>query len=210
MNSGPPAWSTIEDQEVANQQQHGGENVSTEKTDGQPAPAAFAGAARRRFTRTGAAAVGALLTLKSTPGMATTSVCTPSGPLGSGNVSRLKTINCALGRSPGYYQTHPEPEYWPSTCLPTVKFGTRFITACNTDLINKTMYQVSCDTGNQVARHLVAAYANALKRTTSSFLSVDKVKAIWASYDCNGTWSPSAGVTWHQDEILAYLKRTMI
>ena len=58
---------------MANSEQHNGDNGVTPSPSAAPAPAvengaakpAFAGAARRRFATKGAAAVGAILTVKS-------------------------------------------------------------------------------------------------------------------------------------------------
>jgi len=114
------------------------------------------GAARRRFTRAGAAASGVLLTLHSQPGMAAVVCAGPSG-FQSGLISaRPNDPGACAGKSPGAWKNtepadggssngngggkgggkggkNPTPtplpdKIWPAGALPTDKFRTVFTT----------------------------------------------------------------------------------
>ncbi|WP_431475799.1 hypothetical protein [Massilia eburnea] len=118
------------------------------------------GAARRRFTRAGAAASGVLLTLHSQPGMAAVVCAGPSG-FQSGLVSaRPNDPGACAGKSPGAWKnTDPAPDssstgkggkgggkgggknptpsplpdkVWPAGALPTDKFRSMF--TCNLEM----------------------------------------------------------------------------
>jgi hypothetical protein len=209
-----------EDTDVANQDQHDGANGSPQLPSAAPdaasnaAPPAFAGAARRRFATKGAAALGAILTVKSQPGMACTICHSPSG-FASGNLNSHNphVIVCA-GLSPGYWKTHPSN--WHSSCVSTAKFRSKFTCSYSSGFYNKSMITM-CDPQsfdkNNVAMHCVAAYQNALAGKTS-FLSAAKVQAIWNEYWATGGagvgyYTPMAGKKWYGAEITAYLRGTM-
>ena len=66
--------------------------------------------ARRRVAKSGLAA-SVLLTLASRPVLGATSTCQSPSGFQSGNVSHPGTPVACLGRSPGYWKTHPD---WPS------------------------------------------------------------------------------------------------
>ncbi|WP_143132976.1 hypothetical protein [Pseudoduganella namucuonensis] len=200
---------------MANQeQQHGASGTPHDTAQ----PPVFAGAARRRFAKGGAAAVGAALTLKSTPGMATGFLpcLSPSGAV-SGNISRAVTCTTS-GYSPGYYRNRPSR--WPSQtasskCAPTTMFSAVFL--CGGQFSQFTLNTLcspqSCDTNN-VARHCVAAYLNA-KRGLTPYLPASKVVEIWNEYWLNGGpgrgyYMPVKGGTtrWNGAKIVEYLLST--
>jgi len=93
---------------------------------------------RRRFTKSGLAVSGVLLTLASRPSLGGGGgggggfACkSPSGFI-SGNLSQHGTPQTCSGRTPGYWGTHggggPQPNAWPSPYLPgTCASGT----SCN-------------------------------------------------------------------------------
>ncbi len=70
-----------------------------------------------------------------------------------------------------------------------------------------------------LARHLVAAYLNALKGLTpSEVLDVPTIKSIWTSFVARGYYEPTAGIRWFPDYaepasprggLIAWLKTTM-
>ena len=210
-----------EDTDVANQDQHDGDQGSLQLPPAAPGTAvetgaapAFAGAARRRFATRGAAAVGAILTVKSQPGMACEICTSPSGNA-SGNLSRpgSQQVVCQ-GLSPGYWKTHTSS--WHSSCSPSMKFQRRFNCSYTSGFYNKSMLTIlthqDCDPDN-VAMHIVAAYQNALKGYTS-FLKPDRVQAIWNEYwrtggAGRGYYTPIAGKKWYGAEIVQYLRGTM-
>jgi len=205
---------------VANQDQHDGDTPQlppAAPSQAEPAGAAqpaFAGAARRRFATKGAAAVGAILTVKSQPGMACTICTSPSGNA-SGNLNSHSPHQVVCqGLSPGYWKTHTES--WHSACAPELKFQKRFNCSYSSGFYNKTMLTIldhqSCDPDN-VAMHIIAAYQNALKGYTS-FLKPDRVQAIWNEYwrtggANGGYYTPMAGKKWNGAQIVVYLRGTM-
>ena len=61
-----------------------------------------------------------------------------------------------------------------------------------------------------MAKHLVAAYLNALKAyTPPGVLDVLRTQAIWASFVDNTFYEPTAGIKWYAPELIAWLKTTM-
>lgn len=207
---------------MANQDQHHGLQGPS---DLQPAAAAFAGAARRRFVRRGATAAAAgVLTLKSQPGMATV-VCTSPSANASFTIFKSthpgQLTSCAGGLSPGYYKTHTGN--WYSTCQCSTKFDAVFKcysgNSRSKNLIGKTMLLIvtaesfpAASDPNRVAMHIIAAYQNALKGLTT-FLQPGQVIAIWNSYAANGSYKPlgaNDSVSWNGAQIVAYLQSTQV
>jgi hypothetical protein len=141
----------------------------------------------------------------------------PSGFV-SGNASQSTGSACG-GRTPGYWKNvaqHP----WPEPYTPDDSFCTTFApTACVYP--DKSLYEVldlggGDPTGNNVARHIVAALLNA--STTPPLvpvLNADAVKEIWAQYiatggGASGFYSPDSGITkWYAAQIVTYLTSTM-
>jgi hypothetical protein len=206
---------------VANQDQHDGDNGTPQLPPAAPSTAvdgaakpAFAGAARRRFATRGAAAVGAILTVKSQPGMACSICHSPSG-FASGNLnSHNPHVVTCQGLSPGYWKTHTSA--WHSSCISTTKFQKKFNCSSTSSFYGKEMQFLldhqSYDQDN-VAMHCIAAYQNALKGYTS-FLKADRVQAIWNEYwrtggSGRGYYTPMAGKKWYGADIVKYLAGTM-
>lgn len=187
-----------------------------------PAPAAapaFTGAARRRFTKAGAVAVGAVLTLKSQSGMAANaSGCVFAGPSQAGsfniNHSRGPKTGYCKAVSPGYWKTHPED--WPKQPWDTTKsmwdcyFQKIFPCGTGSQFYNKKLGDVIGWGGGDiqdVARHLIAAYLNAMKGYTSPYLTTTKVQQIWNGYNSVAGYKP-AGKVWSSTDISDYIKGT--
>jgi hypothetical protein len=63
-----------------------------------------------------------------------------------------------------------------------------------------------------LAQYIIAAYFNAFSGAygTSTLLSTATVINIWSDYSKTGTYSPRAGATWSNLEIVAYLRSTMV
>jgi hypothetical protein len=80
--------------------------------------------------------------------------------------------------------------------------------------------QMNTNSGRDgLARHLVAAYLNALKGLTPrEVLDVPTIKSIWTSFIARGYYEPTAGIRWFPDYaepasprggLIAWLKTTM-
>lgn len=203
---------------MANQDQHDGDNGTPQLPPAAPssdaAKPAFAGAARRRFATKSAAVVGAVLTVKSQPGMATGVCHSPSG-YASGNVNSHNPhiIKCG-GRKPDHYCQ--KPYNWHSNCKSTAKFETRFNCNTTSGFKGKTMDTLSAKQPfdpDQVAMHCIAAYQNALFGYTTA-ISTTKVQEIWNEYwrtggSGRGYYMPKANEKWYGAQIVTYLKSTM-
>lgn len=197
-----------------------------------PAPLSASGNARRRFTRAGLGASGVLMTLASQPGMAATVCASPSGSLSNGLQSSHRPDNpltCG-GNSPGFYANNLSG--WPSNPAPARKFKDIFtVNASQAMLGELTLAEVFKTNGNKhggkggkgpfksedldphnVASHVLAAYLN-IQSKRSTVLTETQLRAIWHEYQFNGGgkvgyYSPTAGVKWYGDDIVAYLKTT--
>ncbi|NHZ43617.1 hypothetical protein [Massilia aquatica] len=211
-------------------------NHQPDRASGEPAapPASLSasGNARRRFTRAGLGASGVLMTLASQPGMAATVCASPSGSLSNGLQSSHRPDNpltCG-GSSPGFYANNLSG--WPSNPAPTRKFKDVFtVNASQAMLGELTLAEVFKTSGNKnggkggkgpfksedldphnVASHVLAAYLN-IQSKRSTVLTETQLRAIWHEYQFNGGgkvgyYSPTAGVKWYGDDIVAYLKTT--
>jgi hypothetical protein len=178
------------------------------------------GAARRRFTRTGAAASGVLLTLHSQPGMAAIVCATPSGHASAMVSARNPDALSCSGRSPGVWlqaleprgKNHNTPGHvaWPID--PDKKFGSVFTTS-------KAIGQASFETvlGNNdpvfdpdnLGAHIGAAYLNVLSGR-STFQTELMLVNIWNNLRDYGVFQPTAGVNWDGKAVVEYLSSTMI
>lgn len=190
------------------------------------------GAARRRFTRAGAAASGVLLTLHSQPGMTAVICAGPSG-FQSGLVSaRNPDPGACSGRSPGFWKNVDAPadnghghhgpkqpmpnKVWPAGATATTLFRTVFICTsgmsstygsdtCTLDWIMGT--NATWDKDN-LGAHLVAAYLNVLAGYTS-YLTVNQLTNMWNELRDHGYFTPTAGVQWSRAQVVQYLSGTM-
>jgi hypothetical protein len=172
---------------------------------------------RRRFASAGVKASGVILTLVSTPGMA--SVCkSPSGSL-SGNLQSShgnQTVACS-GLSPGYWKNWPDQ--WPPSCYPSATdqhkatlFASVFPYGTTTLYQTGTMMDVliSNDPAQDpynLGAHLVAAYLN-VKSNKINFFTVTVLKNMWHDLLTYGYYSPAAGVKWYAYDIAQYLQST--
>jgi hypothetical protein len=172
------------------------------------------GEARRRFTKSGTALSGVILTMASRNGMATTvGAMTPSGFI-SATANSHSPGTSKLGRSPGYWKTHPQA--WPTAHTdPQLKFGRVFTCSTSSPLYNCTLLNVvsnlepskSADRQN-VAMHVVASLLN-VRAHLITCLDEYKVFEIWSGY-LSGGFVPTAGATpWSGSDIVRYLKTTM-
>ena len=187
-------------------QQHGDANKSA--IPAQPVTAISArGAARRRFTRAGAGATGALLTVISTPGMAIDICTTPSGSLSGGLQSHAGPKPVCSGVSPGYWKNHDD---WPVS--KTLTYGSIF-THCSRHKDYKSCTLINIldpqDWDKEgIGRHMVGTYLNILSGRIS-FLTVPQLVNMWNEFNDKGYFKPTATVKWYAYEIVLYLKGTM-
>jgi len=135
-----------------------------------------------------------------TPSMAATAVAAPStltdGPVATASSTKTvkvpgTTFDSVFGRQGGY--------------------GTKTLTE---------VLRLNSNGGRDgLARHLVAAYLNALKGLTPrEVLDVPTIKSIWTSFIARGYYEPTAGIRWFPDYaepasprggLIAWLKTTM-
>lgn len=177
---------------------------------------AFSGAARRRFTKAGAVAVGAVLTLKSQPGMAANaSGCILASPSAAGsfniNHSRGPKTGYCNAVSPGWWKNNQSS--WPkngNTSLWNVTFQTVFPCGGGSQFYNQKLGTVIGWGGGgeqEVARHMIAAYLNAVKGYTSPYLLPAQVITMWNGYNSVSGYKP-AGKVWSSTDIVNYIKGT--
>lgn len=211
-----------------------GQNISPDVAPQPP----VADDSRRRFTKSGLAASGVILTLASRPVLGQWACQSPSG-FQSGNVSPHGTPPSCSGLTPGYYGTHPEEwQQWgydPGTCSATNRRGGKNTTSTScthiADWSNGTLFsaafhcsgfatgytgysmmQVIWMNGRQDAyqlgAHIVAALLNA-KSGKTPVLTEQAVKDIFNEWAAKNYYEPTAGVQWTAEDIVTYLKTTM-
>lgn len=174
---------------------------------------------RRRLLRGGLIAAPAVLALKSTPVLACNCKL-PSGFSVSGNLSHAGSNTCTQPTSkPSGWASCGNTNggcYTPTTWKQVDCFGQKTPSTGNSGCgltTNGTYTNVvlsKCLTlGDTHPQALAAAcYLQACSTgvvTGTGFPSQAIVSALWTSY-CNGSnYSPSAGVTWNQTQILNYM-----
>jgi hypothetical protein len=161
---------------------------------------------RRRFTASGLAASGVMLTLASRSVMGQTVAKSPSGFV-SGNQSSHGPQPVSLGRSPGYWKNHASD--WPVP--PSTMFKNIFSCSTTSVYAKYTMMQLEspqADDRNNLGMHLVAAWLNARKGWTP-FLSEERICSMFTEWQNTGYFAPTAGVQWSGADIVNYLKSTM-
>jgi hypothetical protein len=187
----------------------------------------FKGAARRRFTKAGAVAAGAMLTLKSQPGLAANpDKCIFASPSAAGsfaiNRSRAPQVGSCEAKSHGYWKNWPNE--WPRMQNPkssshkavsmwNLDFDVIFPCALGSPFYGQPMGTVIGWGGGgaqEVARHCIAAYLNAFKGYTSPYLTTAQVIDIWNGYNSAGGYraiKPN-GRVWSEYDIANYIKGT--
>jgi hypothetical protein len=165
---------------------------------------------RRRFTKSGFAVSGVILTLASRPVMGTTTgtptTCkSPSGFL-SGNQSTHGAPPTCLGRSPIYWQNNA------GNCPVDRATTFKSVFGCTSSSVyfKYTLLQLcspQADDKNNLGMHLAAAWLNAKKGWTP-FLKEETIKAMFNEWQISLSFSPTAGVYWNAAQIVTYLKAT--
>ncbi|HTD04494.1 hypothetical protein [Undibacterium sp.] len=169
----------------------------------------FAGESRRRFTKSGLAASGVILTLSSRSVLGAPTInASPSASLSANQSTHSQSQVLSTGLSPAQWIQQPK---WPvdkSSSFGGV-FGCGSASVFKDNTLKALMQkQQDCDP-YKVGMYLSAAYLNALDGRTP-FLNVSRVKDMfneWTLSGC-GHFSPTAGVNWDSSQIVAYLKGT--
>ena len=187
--------------------------------------------ARRRFTKSGLAASGVILTLASRPVLANNLCKSPSGFL-SGNVSSHIDQVC-FGNYPDYYANYPDAwkgtQYIPGEYKNKETKSTDTGSTSSTANLNSskeidkwvggTQYSQAFPGSNRfsgrsmmqvlwmqdpMGQQLVAALLNAALGLTPP-LTETMVIDICVEYETRGFFEPTAGVHWYEQDILIYL-----
>ena len=193
-------------------------------------PSTSAKDGRRRLLRGGLAAAPALLTLAARPVVA--GVCSTSSASVSMSSRTTTAVQCTSGKSPATWGNNGSSGVgdWPEGAVPEGKgqgpaattfnnvFGSGYDTVPPTTLLDVLRFK--SDTGGDgLAKHLVAAYLNAVKGYTPAVvLDVVTAKNIWGSFKARTYYEPSAGIRWFADYaepanprggLIAWIKTTM-
>jgi hypothetical protein len=193
---------------------------------------------RRRFTRIGVGASGAILTLASRSVLAQVTCKSPSG-FQSGNTSSQGTQARCTGFDPAYWSTTSAA--WPIAKdtkfsdvfgasgnqwinAPTAKFFDVFSdtnTNKNKDKKAKADTNTIPDTSQTATLFEVLTSSEApevVKRLIAAFLNArghyndfpteDNVRTIYREWISTGSYEPSAAIKWGPDDIVKYLKAT--
>lgn len=186
--------------------------------------------ARRRFTKSGLAASGVILTLTSRPVLADTVCKSPSGFL-SGNVSSHIEQLC-FAHHPSYYANTPDAwrgtQYVPGELKKETQSANASSTSSTTNSnsskdidkwIGGTQYSQAFPGSSRfpgrsmmqvlwmqdvMGQHFVAALLNAALGYTPP-LTETKVVDMCVEFETRGFFEPTAGVHWYEQDILFYL-----
>jgi hypothetical protein len=163
------------------------------------------GESRRRFTASGVAVSGVLLTLASRPVLGDPVAKSPSGFV-SGNQSAQGPQPVSFGRSPGYWKNHTDS--WP---IPTDTPFKKIFPCSTTSPYKKYTFldlmNPQSDDVNKLGMHLAAALLNARKGWTP-FLPEETIFQIFSQWQSAGRFSPVPGVYWDAAQIVVYITAT--
>jgi hypothetical protein len=211
-----------EEADVAfNQDQHGAMEPDQLRND-TPIQTPSVDESRRRFTRSGIAASGVLLTLTSRPvlgngggwggggGKPHGKCCKAPSAWTSGDKSVTGAPPVCEGRPPKYWKDRPKQ--WPVKCADEV-FQKHFTCGSHFRYAKSTMLDVCANSHGEwlevaeLCSRLVAAYLNC-KQGWTPFLKEQTVRAIFNECATKGYFSPTAGVNWTVRDCIEYLKAT--
>lgn len=172
-----------------------------DESSGEPAPV---DGSRRRFTQSGLAASGILLTLAAQPVLGQTVCTTPSISV-SANLSRHGPVQTCNGQNPAFWIS---TDWAQANTTPTAKFSTVFIGG--SAYSGKTLHEVlaSTDPTRTLGKYLVAALLNTRSGRTP-FLKEATLKAMYTQLlPPSFYFHPNAGVNWDAPTVIAYLIAT--
>lgn len=191
---------------MTNEENQPGEFGERERHDHAADHPKIANESRRRFGKSGLAASGVILTLASQQGMAALTCKSPSGSLSGNLKSHHGPAPTCSGRSPGYWKKDHGDWPVPQDTL----FGSVFSCGYNSPYASCTLMTMLSHKdfdANNLGMHLVAAFLNARKGWTP-FLTEITIKAMFAEWQANGYFSPTATVQWNAAQIVTYLTST--
>lgn len=175
--------------------------------------APFAGESRRRFTKTGLAASGVLLTLANRSALGAGITVSPS-VYASGNTSGHGPAAAAttLGLTPSYWS---DPNKWPNSVNKNTKFQDIFSDcASGKQFFNDKLKDILAGTVSDdpigFGQYLVAAYFNNLTGRCA-FLTLAQIKAMYTGICVSGTqtYVPNQGAKpWTVYDVKNYLAGT--
>lgn len=203
------------------QDQNGGDRNGEMEPDQLPeeirAQTSSVNESRRRFTKSGVAVSGVILTLASRPVMGTGrhggksgKCCTAASAYGSINTSGYGPEPVCQGKPPQYWRDCPKQ--WPVKC-DSHWFHQHFSCGQHFKYYKFTMLEVCANRhadwyeGAELCSRLVAAYLNCRQGWTP-FLKEETIKAIFTECFAKGYFCPTAGVNWSRRQCIDYLKAT--
>jgi len=183
---------------------------------------------RRRFTKSGLAVSGVILTLASRPVLANFGVCkSPSGFL-SGNVSAHGNPLLCYGHPPEWWGSNPgawSGAYQPGTYnnsgetsksaneagkwIGGTPFQTAFPGAISFEgySMMQSLWLNAGEANQLVGAHCVAALLNAAASLTPA-LTETQIIDMFLEFEISGTYEPTAGFVWGEDEVITYIEST--
>lgn len=168
---------------------------------------------RRRFVRGVGIALPVVMTVKSRSVMATGAQCL--APSATASIALLhsrpgRTTEFCSGRTPGFWgqawNTHPL--IWASVGGEGLLFSNPYTGGFPGQTHKQVMNLNGVGDPYQFGAHMSAAYFNWKKGwVPTTVLDLSDLLAMWNGR--NGSYSPTPGVTWGAQQIVAYLQSTM-
>ena len=176
---------------------------------------------RRRFLQGGVGATPLLMTLVSKPVLGQTA-CYSCSAHASMPTSHRHVSYCS-GRTPEYWANPDNFGQWPySYCPVTTTTSVTVQATCFEQMLSPSAYvggttclsvlQMPAAAPNNVSRYMVASVLNVAKGWVP-VLNMSVLQTIWLEYMntgglAGGYYTPTAGVKWYHDDIVAYLQST--
>lgn len=186
-----------------------------------PTELSASGLSRRGFAKLGTGAAGIILTLTSQPGMADVVCASASQSLSKWTSHHPNTALQCSGLSPNGWALNPTTASlknngtppWPAlqdrqTLLFSSIFPSGVREGYSTILMDTILTPQDFDKYN-IGRHFAATYLNVISNRIN-FLTVAGVQAMWQEWFTSGVYHPTAGVTWDGEQVVTYLKSTML